>query len=193
MSEILFNYDVIEYETSAAVTDDELEIEGELLLYHRGSEDITVKLNSYNNAGIPLSSKEEIQAPFTRLFITTTGSVDITFFISKPRDVKVGGKKMDVDAISAIEKTANITVKQVSVDDTAGGTLLLAANTGRKQARFKVKPSDSDLFVGESGLTVSDGYLIEDGAAEGFSKFTGAWYGICAAAGSCTVYVIEEG
>ena len=188
-----YNYDSIDLVFAVATTDYELQWSGARIYVDSSDADFTIKLNSNTNKSINMKSKSNIEAPFDRFYITTTGAANITLFLSNPKEIRLGGQEVNVDIIEKLEKTSTISVTQVSVDNTVGGTLLAASNTDRKEIRFKVKPGDPDLFVGESGLTTADGFLIEDGAAEVFSKWNGAWYGIIAVAGPTTVYVVEEG
>lgn len=94
-----------------------------------------------------------------------------------------------------------IQTKRVTVDTTAGGTLLVAANARRSSLVIAVPTTGAQIFVGPSGVTsggtaATDGLPVPAGQGLAFAKSTGdqtvveAFYAITAA-GSTAVHVLE--
>lgn len=91
-------------------------------------------------------------------------------------------------AIRAEAETLS-TPAAVSVDDTAGGTLVLAANAQRRAC--VIQPTDGDIAIGKSGVAFDDGIVVASGDTFTDAYSTAAWYAIADAAATVDVRVLE--
>lgn len=82
------------------------------------------------------------------------------------------------------------TADQISVNTSA--TLLAAENTARRYLRLGVPSGGQDLYIGGSGVTASDGYLVPNGEVFEMETTvtTAAVYGVVGAA-TATISVLE--
>ena len=190
MQEFNYEYHVVSVITSGAVADQEFEYEGEYIFYKSGTGDISIKLNSPTKDAIDLSTKEDIEAPFNRFFLTTTTAVNVVLFISKPKEVRIGSKEVNVDQISKVEKTDSGTYSNVSIGLAAG--LIVAANTDRKAVTIQNVDADNVCIGFDASVTMNNGLLLRQYSAITLDRYTGAVYGISSAAASDVRY-LEEG
>ncbi len=85
--------------------------------------------------------------------------------------------------------STTFSASKVSVLST-GAILIKAANNGRLKIRLKHIGSSGQVYLGDSTVTVADGYRIEAGTEWIEDRTTGAIYGI-ASSGTIDVRVIE--
>jgi len=100
--------------------------------------------------------------------------------------------KASIDLPVHTTTSSTITADQVTVDDTGGGILIIAANANRKSVIIRNLGAD-DMYVGPTAtLTTATGMLVKMDESIVLDRTTAAIYGITAAAGSTTVAYIEE-
>jgi hypothetical protein len=81
----------------------------------------------------------------------------------------------------------NFDQKTVTVTESS----LISINTDRKALKLKV--TGADIYIGETGLSASDGFLIEQGIVFNLSvPTTTAEIFALTASGTATVYVSED-
>lgn len=83
-----------------------------------------------------------------------------------------------------------IAQSRVSVDTTAGGTPIVAANGQRRRVSLR-NMGGVDVFLGPNGVTAANGFPLPAGGTFETSQANAAFYGITAA-GSSDVAVLEE-
>lgn len=185
-----YNYNVIDIVTTGAVANLCYEYDGELIAYHSGTPEITIRLNSPSEDAIPLKAKQRIEAPFKRFYVTVTAAVSIKLFVSKPKEIKYEGGQIDVDTISSVEKTTSGSYGAVSIGST--WSVLKAANVGRKQLTIQNLGSDIYVGMGYQVVTVANGLKLASGQSMTFTRWLGSVLGI-AASGTSDVRFWEDG
>jgi len=184
-----YNYDSIDLVFAAADTDYEIQWSGARIYVDRSDADFTIKLNSNTNKSINMKSKSEIEAPFDRFYLTTTGAANITLFLSNPKEIRLGGQEVNVDTIEKMEKTPDATYGTVTIGAAAG--LIIAANTDRKS--LFVQSLTAAVYIGnDASVTTANGLRVNTGETINLDRYTGAVYGIGAGAGNDVRY-LEEG
>lgn len=178
-----YAYKVFPLVFTAAQSDYEIEWTGARLFVQSSDVDFWVRLNGRSQDLIPMTDKSDIPAPFSSLFITTSGAANITLFLSNPADIRLGGLKVSVDTISSVEKAPNMTVGQKTL--TGAQQVILAANTTRKAVVIKNIGAVSIYLDVDNGVAVTD-YVIPAGEGEVFDRYTGAIHGITAG-GNCLI------
>ncbi len=86
--------------------------------------------------------------------------------------------------------STTISTNQVSVDSTAGGTVIKSANLSRRSIVIR-NIGTVDMFIGASGLTTTTGFSVRAGESISLDRNTAAIYGITASS-STTVGYLEE-
>lgn len=99
-----YNYDVFSLTFGGATSDLEIEIQGERLRLLTGTVDITVKLNYQSERAIPLTKKQDLVGPFTRLYISTAGAGTVTVMVSMPYTLHMTGTQVDVDEVNNLKR-----------------------------------------------------------------------------------------
>jgi len=176
---------------SAAESDREFEMPGERIYVDNATDEFTVKLNSRSADAITMKSKDPLELPFEKFYITVTGPNTITLEVSNPGTMKKDTKEVNVDEIKKLEKTADGNYDAVA---SAGAvTLIAAANTERKSLLI-VSVGANDVYVGlDNAVTVNNGTPLL-AATNGWieiTKYTGAVYGI--GGGAWEVRYLEQG
>ena len=115
---------------AAAVTDYELEFDGERIWVRSATAVFDLKLDTRSDIVKTMSAKKGLVIPFKRLFITTTGSNDIVLFLSNPASVKFEESEVNVDEIGKLEKTGDVSYGNVTIGAAAG--VIIAADSNRK-------------------------------------------------------------
>lgn len=97
-----YNYNVITMVFTGTEVDQELRYKGELIYYHTGTITLNVKLGSQSEDAIPLTAKEQITAPFSRLFFTPSGAGSVILYLANPKEVKIESKQVNVDSVNNV-------------------------------------------------------------------------------------------
>lgn len=199
-----FSYNVLQYNVDAAFTRKEFQYDGSLLSYHYppNGPELSVQMENQDNDAIIIRPKSFIKMPFTRGYITlananiVAGVSLVQLIATKPDNIVIQSNDVLVDTISSIlnitsvERTANVTHAQITVG--ASETLLSASNSSRKTTRI-YNLDNQIVFLGESGVTVNNGYPLLPGYEFPVDRYTGAVYGICNSGQSAKVAVWQEG
>jgi hypothetical protein len=82
----------------------------------------------------------------------------------------------------------NLATNQVAIGNTS--TLIRAATVGRKTILI-TNPDTNNLYVGVTGVTTANGFVVPPKCTVGLGGFTGAIYGVYAAVGPTTVSYLE--
>jgi len=175
---------------AAAVTDYELEFDGERIWVRSATAEFDLKLDRRSDIAKTMSAKKGLVIPFKRLFITTTGANDIVLFLSNPASVRFEESEVNVDSIDKLEKTLTLTYGEETI--AAAATLIIAANTGRKALTIYNGGAESLFIGGDNLVTILNGLTIPFGQGFTLDRYTGAVYGICASGGLDCRY-FEEG
>jgi hypothetical protein len=101
---IKYNYNMITMVFAGTEVDKELLYSGELLYYHTDSIMLFVKLNSPSEDAIPIFTKEQITAPFQRLYFTPSGAGTITLYLANPKEIKIESRLVNVDTVQLLNR-----------------------------------------------------------------------------------------
>lgn len=181
-----YSYRVFDIVFGGAVVNQEFLIDAERIDYQSGTPEITIRLDSTSADAIPLLSKQAIESPFSRFYLSCPTAGTISLMVSKPGRLKIESSQVDIDKIQSVEKTDLMTAGAVSVGVAA--TLICAAADGRKSVL--IQPVGGEIFLGGAAVTIADGFPIAAGVTINLDRFTGDIYGIAAAAVD-TRYLIE--
>lgn len=199
-----FSYKVLKFNVDTAFSQKEFQHDGALLTYHYppNGPELSVQIENQDNDAIVIRPKSVIEMPFTRGYLTLANSdivagVSLVHLIAtKPNNIVIQSNDVLIDTISSIlnitsvERTANLTHTQVTVGATE--TLLASSNGSRKTTRI-YNFDNQIVFLGETGVTVDNGYPLLPGYEFPVDRYTGALYGICNSGQSSKVAIWQEG
>ncbi len=192
--EFNYNFTPITRDITAGLTNQVIEIHGERIYYDEGTAELTVKLRSSNEPGIPLRPKEDIVAPFKKFIITAPATAEtIRLIISNPAEVKKEGKEVNVDTVNTVESITNFPEFTVPfiVRTTITSSINLVINNPSTSASFisLINMGISTVYIGTISVTPANGYPLYPGAKIEMpvALLKGAIYGICESGESSVV------
>jgi len=99
-----YSYSVIDLIFAGAVVDQEIELHGQRIQYLTGTLSLSIRLHSKNNDAIPLLRFQDINGPFEKFYISSSGAGSVTILVANPGTIHVGGAQVQVAEVTLLKQ-----------------------------------------------------------------------------------------
>lgn len=105
-----YHYNVFNLNISNGLIDKELEVQGDKFIYSTGTNQIQVKLDDISNDAIPLNPKDQIVAPFKKIYISAGAYAETIKCITLgPAEIEVRSNLFNADKINELVLVDSVT------------------------------------------------------------------------------------
>ena len=139
----------------------------------QGTATITIKIDDMTRSPITFIEKTKYTGDFQKFYVTASANETILLGIFENSNADIDYPSSSSDATGSTQCDTN----QIAVDDTA--TIILPAESAGIKESEVTNTGDNIIYIGGSGVTISDGHRLMPDESKSFSFYSGDLYGIC--------------